>query len=357
MINEPSSKLYKGIGGGKNCAKQRIIGLDFIRSAAILFVIAGHFFTLHTAYRTTVFEGLSMFLQATVCPLLMTGVPLFIMLTGYLNANKTLSKSYYKGCIRVLFAYLLFSVITLLFRQYYLNEELTWRQWIGSILRFNVIPYAWYIEMWIGLFLLTPFLNLMYKAIPTQKQKQILILTLYLMTAVPNLLNRYGFHLVPDFWLQCYPLMFFFLGSYIHEYKPRFDKWKLWTIILLFSLINPVFNALFVENHTLISIAGDSHGVFGTWIAVAFFLLFYQSDYSSSWVRRTLTKVSLLSLDMYLCCYLFDALVYPYFKEHYFVNQSQFILYFFIIIPILFTGSFITAWIKDRICKSISKQL
>ena len=31
-------------------------------------------------------------------------------------------------------------------------------------------------------------------------------------------------------------------------------------------------------------------------------------------------------------------MVYPYFMEHYFVNQSQFGIYFFVIVPILFIG-------------------
>lgn len=298
-----------------------------------------------------------MFVQALFIPLFTTGVPLFIMLTGYLNANKTLSKKYYKGCIRVLFAYLLFSLVTLLFKQYYLGETLTWRNWIGQILRFNAIPYGWYIEMWTGLFLLTPFLNYLYKNIPTQKQKLILIVTLFMLTALPNLFNRYGLYLVPGFWEKCYPLTFFFIGSYMHEYKPCMNKWALVAVIAAFCLINPLFNALFIKDHTLIQIAGDSYGVFGTPIAVAFFLLIYQVNFRSVAIRNVLTKISILSLDMYLCCYMFDALVYPYFKEHYFVNQSQFGIYFFIIVPIVFVGSFITAWIKDSICKRISPQL
>ena len=288
-----------------------------------------------------------MFLQALIFPLFLTGVPLFLMLTGYLNTNKTVSKQYYKGCIRVLVAYLFFSIVTILFRKYWLGEDFSFRHVIGSILRFNAIPYAWYIEMWIGLFLLTPFLNMMYKAIPTQRQKQILLLTLYVMTALPDLCNRYGLHLVPGFWDSCFPLTFFFAGTYIHEYKPRFESWKLWLTILSMCLINPVFNVLFVHQHSLIQIAGGSSGVFGTVIAVAFFLLFYQTDFKSPAIRKSLTKVSLLSLDMYLCCYIFDALVYPYFMNHYFVSQSQFGIYFFIIIPILFVGSFLMAWLKD----------
>ena len=339
--------MIQQIRGGQKSCQTRIIGLDLIRSFAILFVIAGHFFVLNTPFRSTTFDGISMFIQALFNPLFQTGVPLFLLLTGYLNSNKIVSKRYYKGCVRVLVAYLFFSVITILFRKYYLHEDLSWLKWILKIFDFSAIPYAWYIEMWIGLFLLTPFLNMMYKAIPSQRQKQILILTLYVMTALPDLFNRYGLHLAPGFWASCYPLTFFFAGSYIHEYRPRVDSWKLWLIMLLLCMINPVFNVLFVHNHTLIQIAGGPWGVFGTVVAIAFFLLFYQTDFKSPVLRKSLTKISLLSLDMYLCCYIFDALVYPYFMERYFVNQSQFGIYFFIIVPILFAGSFVMAWAKD----------
>ena len=259
----------------------RIVGLDLICSCAILFVIAGHFFVLNTPFKSTIFEGTELFIQSIFCMFFGIGVPLFLLLTGYLNTNKTLSKQYYKGCVRVLVAYLFFSIITILFRKYYLHQEFSWLNWILKIFDFSAIPYAWYIEMWIGLFFFFFFLNMMYKAIPTQRQKQILILTLYVMTALPDLFNRYGLHLVPGFWASCYPLTFFFAGSYIHEYKPRVNSWKLWLTILLLCMINPVFNVLFVHNHTLIQIAGGPWGVFGTVVAIAFFLLFYQTDFKS----------------------------------------------------------------------------
>ena len=332
--------------------KPRVIGLDLIRSLAIFFVIAGHFFSLNTEFKTTEFSGISMFIQLIFFIIFISGVPLFILLTGYLNRNKTVSKDYYKSCIRVLVAYLFFSIVTILFRKYYLHEDMSWIKWGLKILDFSAIPYGWYIEMWIGLFLLTPFLNMMYKAIPTKKQKQILIITLYCLTALPDLLNRYGLHLVPGFWGQCFPLSFFFIGSYINEYKPEISRWKLLGIILVFCLITPVFNAAFkyvFGPHNVIQIAGGPWGVFGTIIATAIFLLLYKVDFSNIAVRSMLTKISKLSLDMYLCCYIFDKLVYPYFIDRFFVNQSQFGVWFFVIVPILFLCSFITAWIKDII--------
>lgn len=144
------------------------------------------------------------------------------------------------------------------------------------------IPYAWYIEMWIGLFLFTPFLNLLYKAIPTQKQKMVWIGILFAMTAIPDLFNRYGFHLVPGFWQTCYPLMFFFIGSYVKEYQPKINPLCGWGIIIICCLINPVFNILFVHNRPLIHIAGDPSGMFGTIIAVYLLFVSLSAGYSSS---------------------------------------------------------------------------
>lgn len=86
----------------QKACQTRILGLDIIRSLAILFVIAGHFFVLHTPFRSTNFGGFSLFVQAGVIPLFQTGVPLFIMLTGYLNINKVSSKKYYRGIWKVL---------------------------------------------------------------------------------------------------------------------------------------------------------------------------------------------------------------------------------------------------------------
>lgn len=334
-------------GGDKKCAKQRTTGLDIIRSCAILFVIAGHFFSLHTSFRTTNFEGISMFLQACITPLFSTGVPLFIMMTGYLNANKTVGRKYYRGIGRVLIAYLFFSLLTLCFKRFYLVEDISLRSMIEQILNFSAIPYAWYIEMWIGLFLLTPFLNMLYKAIPTSKQKILWIGTLFVMTALPDLFNRYGLHLLPGFWQGCYPLMFFFIGSYIREYQPKMRYVCSCLVIIGCCLINPVFNLLFIRNHILISIGGGFAGVFGTMIAVTFFLLLYQLNVGNSVIKNVFTKVSLLSLDIYLCCYIFDAIYYPWFKDHYFVNQSQFGTFFFVIVPLVFVSSYLLAYLKD----------
>lgn len=324
-------------------------------------VIAGHFFVLNTPFRETIFDASGMFGQGLVYLLFnATGVPLFIMMTGYLNAHKVeCNRKYYKGMKRVLISYLLFSVITILFRKYYLYEDLTWIQWGLKILDFSAIPYGWYIEMWIGLYLLIPFLNLLYKAIPTQKQKLILLVTLYVLTALPDLLNRYGLHLVPGFWQSVFPLTYFFIGSYVREYEPELKGKKIVVAIiaiLAICAINPVFTMLFAKEHTMIQIAGGSNGVFGTIVAVLTFILLYKIDIRNVWTKKVLTHISLLSLDMYLCCYIFDKIFYPYFIERYFVDQAQFGIYFFVIVPLVFVASLLTAQVKEWIFLLFSRK-
>lgn len=335
-------------------ATNRLAGLDIIRCFAIFSVIAGHFFVLNTPFRETIFDASGMFGQGLVYLLFnATGVPLFIMMTGYLNAHKVeCNRKYYKGMGRVLISYLLFSVITILFRKYYLYEDLTWIQWGLKILDFSAIPYGWYIEMWIGLYLLTPFLNLLYKAIPTQKQKLILLVTLYVLTALPDLLNRYGLHLVPGFWQSVFPLTYFFIGRYIREYEPELKGKKILVAIiaiLAICAINPVFTMLFTKEHIMIYITGGSNSVFGTIVAVLTFILLYKSDIRNVWTKKVLTRISLLSLDMYLCCYIFDKIFYPYFIDRYFVDQAQFGIYFFVIVPLVFVASLLTAQVKEWI--------
>lgn len=327
--------------------KQRSAGLDIARCLAILFVIAGHFF-INTPAHDAIFQGPSMFLQGMGRTLFQANVPLFLILTGYLNLNKTISRKYYTGLIAVILSYVFISVITILFREHYVGEHYSTIQWILKITGFSAISYAWYIEMWIGLFLLTPFLNILWKNIETRRHKHILILTMYLLCALPDLFNRYGVHLVPGYWKVIYPCAFYFIGAYIREYRPEWSRLRLFGFIILCCLINPVFNALFVKNHSMIQLIGGGNGVIGMPLAAAVFLAVYHLDVRAGWCRRILQSISQVSLDMYLASYIFDVLFYNYFKTHHYTDQGQFGAWFFVIVPLVFACSYFFAIVKRR---------
>lgn len=325
----------------KGGPSERICGLDLIRVVAIFFVIAVHFFSLNTPYDTSLINGTSMVLQGMMKSISGASVPLFMMLTGYLNVNKAPSKKYYKGMLRVLVAYLIFSIVTILFRNYYLGEDHSIMQWVLAILNYTAIPYAWYIEMWIGLALLAPFLNYLWRAIPTMREKLLLIAILFFLTACPNFISS----LFPKYFAQaCYPLMFYFMGSFIRQYQPKISVWLGLIIIIPISLINPIATILLYGGDSIpVQIAGAPGGAFRTWIAVAIFLMLYRRDISVKPIKRWVTHCSMVSLEMYLCCYMFDQLYYPWFKERFYESQAQFLPWFFVIVPLVFLSSYIVA--------------
>ena len=335
----------------------RISGLDLIRVSAILFVIAGHFFALNTPYDTSVVDGLSMVVQGTLKTFFGCSVPLFLMLTGYLNIHKTPTMKYYKGMVRVLVAYLFFSIVTIAFRKYYLGEELSLLQWTLKIFDYSAIPYAWYIEMWIGLALLTPFLNYLYHAIPTLKQKLLLLATLFVMTSLPNLVNGY-IDIFPDYFTKaCYPLVFYFMGTFIREYQPMLKVWAGCMVILLISLVNPLITLILHGGDSIsVQIAGGPNSALRVWIAVAIFLMLYRRDISVPCIKKWVTHCSMVSLEMYLCCYMFDQLYYPWFKERFFVSQAQFLSWFFVIVPLCFLSSYGVAALYNAVSRVVQRK-
>jgi surface polysaccharide O-acyltransferase-like enzyme len=143
---------------------KRIAGLDTLRAIAIFLVIFVHFF-LNTKFYKTPLHGWNMIIQTYLRWSVLVSVPTFLLLTGYLNINKEINKKFYKGISKVISAYLFYSILAIIYRITFLNETQTTYEWIMGVFHFDALGYAWYVEMYIGLFLLIPFLNRLYHAL------------------------------------------------------------------------------------------------------------------------------------------------------------------------------------------------
>lgn len=249
--------------------------------------------------------------------------------------------------VAVILSYVFISLVTILFRAGIMEEHLSIIAWLFKITNFSAIAYGWYIEMWIGLYLLTPFLNILWKNIESKKHRLILIVTLYLLCAFPDSINKGpNCQLIPAYWQLIYPCIFYFVGAYIREYQPIPKKLKIFTFIVLCCLVNPLLNIVFYQSRPILLLLGSGVGIVGVPLAAAIFLLCYRIDLSTKWLCTALTSVSKLSLDMYLSSYMFDLVIYKYFHAHFYMNQSQFGAYFFAIIPIVFMCSYLFAVAK-----------
>ena len=181
-----------------NGKRTRDPALDIIRSIALLCVICVHFFWNTEFYETTV-TGRAMLIMSVMRSCFIICVPLFMMLTGYLIKSKEINKGYYLKIVRILYTYVMASLVCGLFSKNVLLDSTILGVILG-IFTYEAAPYSWYVEMYIGFFLLIPFLNTMYDGLDTRRKKQLLVITLLLLTA----LARAVFSKISDLSLGAY---------------------------------------------------------------------------------------------------------------------------------------------------------
>ena len=334
--------------------QKRNINLDVIRCLAIFCVVAVHFF-LNSGFYETPIAGKRMFIMMFMRTCFMVCIPLFLMLSGFLQNKKTLSKGYYFGFVRIYATYLMASILCILFKHYYLDIPYTVKSAIKGILGFSGDDYSWYINMFFGLFLLIPFLNVLYHHLDGKKQKQALIFSLLILTTLPAMFNT-NYVVFPNWWLQIYPLLYYFIGAYLQEHEIKIKGWVNFVLIVLVVLLNTAWN---MKTYAGVNYKWDAindwFGPGNLLTSVLVFIWIKNRDFG--WMPKLAARgfalVSKLSLGMYLVSYIFDQLLYPLLNTAIFPMQQRF-GYFFLIVPLVFLGSFLLSYILDRIYYAIS---
>lgn len=335
---------------------KRVLGIDIVRFVAFLFVPCVHFF-LNNGFYTYPVQGKRMFIMLNMRWLFFTCVPLFMLLTGYLNGKRKINKDHYKSIIPILISYVFICVITIIFKITYLGEKQSIIQWIMTIFNYSASNYAWYIEMYIGLFLIIPFLNLLYNNLKTKGHKSLLLGVLLFSTALPPVFNlKSGLKLIPDYWIDMYPITYYFLGRYIKEYPIKIKKWICAIVILAICFIEAVitYKCCYGVHFNWGCLGG--YNALPTLIVTLFiFLLFYDMDIKNKVLAFFIQDIAMLSLDMYLISYIFDTILYPPVleKTESVINTLP---YFFIIVPLVIIFSYIVAFIKRIIFETIKNR-
>lgn len=330
---------------------KREFGLDLIRAMATFFIVAVHFF-LNSTYYDIKMTGKTMLIITVFRWIFFICVPLFIILTGYLKSNKKINKEHYKGIKHIIISYIFISIVVLLFRKYHLKNELTWANGIIGIFNFTTNNYSWYIEMYIGLFLLIPFLNIMYKACETKKNKQILIATVVAITSFSPLVNMFSFNkvsinIIPDWWNNLYPLGYYFIGCYTKEYRPSINKIKSLLIILLIASFEAAASYVFRYKSTFSwGFIGGYNNFFTVGLSTIVFLTMYDIKCSKKLITKPIELISNISLDVYLFSKISDNLIYPKLNAR-FHSPSQYLKY----IPFIIITSFVIAVILSLLKK------
>lgn len=342
---------------------KRAFGLDIIKSFAILFVVGVHFF-LNTNFYNVSIEGISMIFQLECRWIFIICVPLFLLLTGYLQANKELSIDYFKKIIFILGIYLFYSLASIIMKVVYFGQQGSIMKWVSEILGFQANGYSWYINMYIGLFVLTPFLNIIFNNIKQKKQHQILLLAMVFLTLLPGFLNsiplipgRASYSILPDYWINFYPVTYYFIGCYLRKYQVIVNKAFAIVVFIGITVLETILTYYFSWGKTFTYVIGDYGSLLVAIQAVSFFLIFYKTNINNKYARGLLGLISAVSLDIYLCSYLTDQIIYNFVMEKIFISQQQVILIAVPTVAISFTIAFIVAVIRYRLTGAASKLL
>lgn len=199
--------------------RNRESGIDLIRCMGLLFVVGVHSFLKNGFYYEPQTGGV-MWAANSFRWMFYCCNGIFMILTGYLKSTRPLSRDYYRSLIPILVSYLLTCVISFPIRHFLLGEQLTFGQWLNKLVTFA--NYGWYVEMYIGLFLFSPVINLALEKLTEPKQLLWLAGTMVILTALPSVT---ALNLIPDYWTSLYPVTYYVLGAVIRRLRPRPGSW------------------------------------------------------------------------------------------------------------------------------------
>lgn len=300
--------------------ENRVIGLDVVRCVALLFIIGVHFFYNNGFYYEPQ-KGMEMIAADIVRWLTFSCVPLFIILTGYLKGEARLSRKYYKGIIPILTAWIVISIICMVFKGVYVGTKQSPIQWIAEFFNYQGADYAWYIELYIGLFLLCPFLNGFFGWDKDVKYHFVLMVTMAVTAYLPSLLNNVVIDgvvidIMPNYFVSMWPFAYYFMGCMLRKYQFRLNTFTCILGIAVFSIVKGLMSYISAEGQNFYKgIGGGYSDFFVAGITLFVFMLLYQTEIKTAWVRRIFIHVSKRSLHIYLLSSIADRLMNDVFRS------------------------------------------
>lgn len=320
-------------------------GIDLVRVFASLSVVAVHFF-LNCNYYQTPLVGGKMFIMTVGRWLFMVCVPLFMMLTGYLKCHKTFCRAHFMSLIPIAFSYVLIAIIKVVISNLYYGKG--YYSVLSAIKAIASYQIAWYVGMYVGLMILAPFLNMLWGALD-QRMRKLLIGALAMLACLPSLIP----YLVPSYWQMLYPLMYYFLGAYIREYRPEIKAVPGLLVIAGTTLVNGVISYVSAKgglfDWNVLASADSGYPVLTVAVCtVAVFLLLYKVNVPSAGLCKILKTISSVSLEIYLFTGVYDVIIFSILKQHY-KMATEFFWWFPVTVPVNFLLSILSGLVVKKL--------
>lgn len=319
-------------------------GIDLLRCVALLFVVGVHSF-LYNGFYSAPQVGSAIWPATSFRWLFFCCNGLFMMLTGYLKTTKPFNAKYYKSLIPIMVSYTLICLLTFPIRHTLLNEKMYLAEWIKLWIQFG--NYAWYLEMYIGLLLVSPALNFMMDALKPGKQQRAAVAVAFVITALPSITTL---NLVPDYWIALYPMTYYLIGAYIKRNQPKVHPASGLAVTVL-TIIFLGFVSLLSTDEAFSK--GFTQGYGGFWIVLittSLFLALYRLPISPR-LAKILSWAAGGVLEGYLFSRVLDVWLYSKFPQWH-TPKKYILLFLCVTIPIylcsLLVGKLvhrITGWV------------
>lgn len=332
----------------------RDTGLDVTRILAFLSVISVHFFIGAEFYKNQV-VGEKMYVMTMIRTLSMTCVPLFMLLTGYLTCRKEMEltpKGYIKYVIKlrhVLLTYLFATLVNQAYLKWGEGVQLSAVEVLKNVVGF--FGYGWYVEMYIGLYLLIPFFAVLTRSLD-KRSLAIFTSVLAVLTVVPSLFNVFDYSsfssflsgeskkLFPDWWAKIYPVTYWFIGAYLRKYVDikKLNTLKITVLLGVSVIVFGIFNIIKSNGETFVWGTHNDWGSFENTVdSVLVFLLVNSVSRKKQLSARKSAFLKLLSeatFGAYLVSYCFDRIMYGALNKVIPMIYDRFVFYPFCVVTV-----------------------
>ena len=350
---------------------KRIPGPDIVRTVAAFFMVSVHYF-VECGYYGTALDTPLLFIMTAMRWLFMCSVPLFMMLTGFFKCNKEPDRAHYISLVPIGISYLFFSVIRILLSNYYLGATYGLKEAMQVLGDYSI---AWYVGFYISLMAVAPFLNRLWHSLKSKKEQHILLIslicisTLYPIVSLPAsseatpvavIGSLFGFA-SPGYWQMLYPLLYYFLGCYFRENKPKINKLILLAAVAITVLVNAAISFSYADGsnfnwHILGKVDSGYNCITLSLCSASLFLLLYDTEVKGKIVRNILGKISSVSLEIYLSSAIFEMIIFDRVNRMFFTIEDHARL-FFPLVLLNFTASALVSLIYKKIYGLIAQKL
>jgi hypothetical protein len=262
-----------------------------------------------------------------------------MILTGFFKCNKEPDRAHYRSLVPIGVSYLFFSVIRILLSNYYLGATYGIKEAMQVLGDYSI---AWYVGFYISLMAVAPFLNRLWHSLKSKKEQHILLIslicisTLYPIVSLPAssevtpvavIGSLFGFA-SPGYWQMLYPLLYYFLGCYFRENKPKINKLILLAAVAITVLVNAAISFSYADGsnfnwHILGKVDSGYNCITLALCSASLFLLLYDIEVKNKKICYVLEKISSVSLEIYLVSAIFEMIIFDRVNRMFFTIEDH----------------------------------